>query len=167
MNFILSCVVGSFIQTEKPAVFADSRLSLFGFDVFFYGVATAEDDFDSAVMVYLDALNHLTNDGIIVFVGVSLSFVYHRSKPCYSRLIVFVNADAFLDSFDSAFELLDFFGDALEFILVAFDVRARFNALGYHVQHFGIESVDSALQEVYLVRATVDSDCFSDGCFHH
>jgi hypothetical protein len=52
-----------------------------------------------------------------------------------------------LDSFDSALELLDFFGDALEFILVAFDVRARFNAFGYHVQHFGIESVDSALFE--------------------
>ena len=43
-------------------------------ECFFDGVSTAEDYLDSVVVIYLDALYHLSDDGVIVPIRVRIAF---------------------------------------------------------------------------------------------
>lgn len=59
-------------------------LCLCCFECFLYSVSTAEDYLNSAVVIYLDALYHLSDDGVIVHVRVCLSLVDEGLDACDS-----------------------------------------------------------------------------------
>mgnify|MGYP000321925551 CR=1 FL=1 len=98
--------------------------------------------------MYLDALDHLAHDAVIVlrFIHIALGDdVLNFLQP---RLAGAVLVDALLNCGNAAVKLLDLIGDAFEFILAAFYVFPSRNGFVDKIQHPFVQRVDAACQQV-------------------
>ena len=67
---------------------------------------------------------------------------------------------------DSLVQHFDLIRDIFELIFVAFDVATFLDALVYEGEHSAVQSIDSSLEQVDLIRATVESDGIAYGGSH-
>ena len=116
--------------------------------------------------MYLDALDHLAHDAVVVlrFVGAALG--YDTLDFFQPRLPGTVLVDALLNRCDATVKLLDLIGDAFEFILAAFNVFSRRDGFIDQLQHPFVQRVDAARQQVDFLRTAIYADGFSNGGFH-
>ena len=113
-----------------------------------------------------DALDHLTDDGVIVCVTMGFSLIDGGLDQAQAFLPILIAALALSDGFYSAVELLYLFGDGFELILILLHIGASLNAVADHFQHPAVQGIDSPFQQVDLIRAAVGADSFADCGFH-
>ena len=117
-------------------------------------------------MIDLDAFDHLSHDGVIIFEFVLLSLVKGFLEECESIGSAFAVELGFPNRIDTFGQSIDFFRYALEYILMSFYIGAVLYAFIYNFKHFLVEGFDSALEQVNLICGSVQSDGIADCGFH-
>ena len=116
--------------------------------------------------MYLDALDHLAHDAIVVlrFIRIALGDdVLNFLQP---RLAGAVLVDVLLNCGNAAVKLLDLIRNAFEFILAAFHILSSRDGFVDKIQHPFVQRVDAAREQVDFLRTAIYADGFSNGGFH-
>ena len=108
--------------------------------------------------MYLDALDHLAHDAVIVlrFIRIALGDdVLNFLQP---RLAGAVLVDALLNCGNAAVKLLDLIRNAFEFILAAFHILSGRDGFVDKIQHPFVQRVDAAREQVDFLRTAIYAD---------
>ena len=134
--------------------------------LFFDHITAAEVNLQPAVVVNLDALDHLPDNRVVVLVNVFFPTVDNRFDPVDFSLIVRFAQSALVDRIDSALELPDLIVDVFEFALAGVEAPAVLHVLADQLQHARIQSVDSSLQEFRFFGTARQPQRLADRGFH-
>lgn len=116
--------------------------------------------------MYLDALDHLAHDAVVVLRFVRAAFGNDALDLLQPRLPGAVLVDALLNCGNAAVKLLDLIGDTFELILAALYVLSSRNGFVDKIQHPFVQRVDAAREQVDFLRTAIYADSFSNGGFH-
>ena len=108
--------------------------------------------------MYLDALDHLAHDAVVILRFVGAAFCNDALNFFQARLPGAVLVDALLNCYDAAVQLLNLIGDAFEFVFAAFYVFSSGNGFIDQIQHPLVQCIDSACQQVDFLRTAIYAD---------
>ena len=116
--------------------------------------------------MYLDALDHLAHDAVIVLRFIRIALGDDALNFLQPRLPGAVLVDVLLNCGNAAVKLLDLIRDAFELILAALHVLSSRNGFVDKIQHPFVQRVDAAREQVDFLRTAIYADGFSNGGFH-
>ena len=108
--------------------------------------------------MYLDALDHLAHDAVVVLRFVRAAFGNDALDLLQPRLAGAVLVDALLNCCDAAVKLLDLIRNAFEFILTALHVLSGRDGFADKIQHPFVQRVDAAREQVDFLRTAIYAD---------
>ena len=112
------------------------KLFVFLIERFLDEIPAAEDDVQPAVGIYLYALDHLVDDGIVVLHLSRRTICDDLLQLEDAAIIPLVREEGVLQLFDSPLQEFDGIGKLLEFRLMAFNALAALYALMVRVSGF-------------------------------
>ena len=108
--------------------------------------------------MYLDALDHLAHDAVIVLRFIRIALGDDALNFLQPRLPRGIAAHTLLNCGNAAVKLLDLIGDAFEFILAAFYVFPSRNGFVDQFQRPFVQRIDAAREQVDFLRTAIYAD---------
>ena len=108
--------------------------------------------------MYLDALDHLAHDAVVVLCFIRIALGDDALNFLQPRLPRGIAAHTLLNCGNAAVKLLDLIGDAFEFILAAFYVFPSRNGFVDQFQRPFVQRIDAAREQVDFLRTAIYAD---------
>ena len=124
-------------------------------EAFFDNISAAKDNFQFSIRIYFDALDHLSDDGIVILKFIlfpGFDDLLDLFEPVIRRT---VRIRRLLNSIDSVFEQCNCVRNLFEFVFVTLNIFSILNTIIDQFKHFPIQRINFSLEQVHLVRAAI------------